>query len=390
MVTIELDQEDDPQIIFETLNARGEPLTPSDLVRNFVFLTATREGADVAGLYDRYWRAFDEPVDHPFWKQVERQGRLKRSRLDLFFFHYVTFRTGDEIKEGHLYQAFREWWDSQSSRAVTDELASLVRYAKIYRALLDPDTSSRFGRFAHRLRVLDTTVVYPTILWAAGELGVESSELHGMMEDIESYFIRRAVCGYGSKSYSRLFLEWFSKLRQSQTAPSRAALRSMLTSSQADSAVWPADDEFRRHLVADPLYLTLKPRRTQMLLEALNHALRPKHSEDIEIKSALTVEHVLPQGADALNWPFSEPSGGETIDVRWRLTHSLGNLTLLTQPLNSSVSNGPFVAKRPAITTQSLLTLNSYFQGQSEWNEATILERGSVLAAAATQLWPRP
>ena len=78
---------------------------------------------------------------------------------------------------------------------------------------------------------------------------------------------------------------------------------------------------------------------------------------------------------------------------RWTLLHSLGNLTLLTQPLNSEVSNGPFSIKRPEITKQSLLILNSYFQRFSDddtWNEDTILERGKHLAALALRVWEYP
>lgn len=93
---LQLDSEDDPQLIFETLNARGAPLQPSDLIRNFVFLTASRNNENVDSLYESYWREFDEKTESgsgakgaKFWKKEERQGRLKNSRLDLLLYHYV-------------------------------------------------------------------------------------------------------------------------------------------------------------------------------------------------------------------------------------------------------------------------------------------------------------
>jgi hypothetical protein len=96
IMRLQLGQEDDPQIIFETLNARGAPLQPSDLVRNFVFLRASRNGEVVDDLYRKYWQDFDERVEPgfgskgaKFWKKEERQGRLKSSRLDLLIYHYV-------------------------------------------------------------------------------------------------------------------------------------------------------------------------------------------------------------------------------------------------------------------------------------------------------------
>ena len=79
--------------------------------------------------------------------------------------------------------------------------------------------------------------------------------------------------------------------------------------------------------------------------------------------------------------------------MRRSILHCLGNLTMLTQPLNSEVSNGPFNLKRPEITKQSLLVLNSYFQRFSDndvWNEKTIFERGLYLADQAVKVWPYP
>jgi hypothetical protein len=95
-VVIELEDRDDPQVIFETLNARGQPLLPSDLIRNFIFLQASGT-TDIDKLYNVYWKDFDEKViastSARFWHVEERQGRLVRPRIDLFIFHYLTMTT---------------------------------------------------------------------------------------------------------------------------------------------------------------------------------------------------------------------------------------------------------------------------------------------------------
>src|SRR5690606_1085033 len=100
IMTLTLDTEDDPQIIFETLNARGEPLLASDLVRNFVFLEAARQGQDVSSLYDEYWSPFDLVENsekgvstNAYWREKERQGRLTYPRIDLFFYNYALLRS---------------------------------------------------------------------------------------------------------------------------------------------------------------------------------------------------------------------------------------------------------------------------------------------------------
>jgi hypothetical protein len=130
-----------------------------------------------------------------------------------------------------------------------------------------------------------------------------------------------------------------------------------------------------------------------MILEALEIASRGHFAEEVEIKSPLTVEHVLPQGAHDTDWPLEQSNEETETDARLRrsdTTQSLGNLTLLTQPLNSAVSNGPYSEKRPEITKQSLLALNSYFQNALQWNESAIKARGSVLADEAIKTWPGP
>ena len=93
VVTIDLDKEDDAQVIFETLNARGEPLLPADLLRNYVFLRAARNGEDVEQLYEQYWKKFDDE----FWRKPVKQGRLLRPRSDLFIQHYLASRQSYSI-----------------------------------------------------------------------------------------------------------------------------------------------------------------------------------------------------------------------------------------------------------------------------------------------------
>jgi hypothetical protein len=82
IVKLQLDAEDDPQIIFETLNARGVPLQPSDLVRNFLFLRASRKGENVDELYDNYWKDFDEKGEPGLAQKVLNFGKKKNVKGD--------------------------------------------------------------------------------------------------------------------------------------------------------------------------------------------------------------------------------------------------------------------------------------------------------------------
>jgi uncharacterized protein with ParB-like and HNH nuclease domain len=404
VIVIELEKDDDPQVIFETLNFGGVPLFPSDLVRNFVFLRANQQGAKADKLYQSHWLEYDtspaESVDgdsNLFWKRTEKQGRNKRTRLDLFLHHYLTYRTEDEVNIGHLFKEFREWWETEP-RSVDDELASLRRHSDVFRGFFVPDTSTRLGRFAARLRKLDTSTVYPLLLLLVIEgASMPTSEFNAILIDLESYLIRRAVCGLSNKQYNRFFLQLLQSLRKAG-AVNHQNVRNYLLAAQGSSTIWPADKEFEKKWVREPAYTNLGPAATGMILDAIDHQLRTSKCETIAIQGALTVEHVLPQ-TWAEHWPLDgnaalEPTADEdSEEIRNRLLHSFGNLTLLTTPLNASIQNGPFSSKRPEIAKQSSLRLNVYFQDfldSDPWNEEVILKRGQDLFDVACTVWPYP
>ncbi len=299
------------------------------------------ENAD--DLYSTHWKEYDErPAEtdagknERFWKQMERQGRVKRTRLDLFMHHYVQYRSTQDLSIGHLFYAFRSWWGSEGKRSVAGELKELRRHSDVFASVLVPDGDGRTALFAKRLQALDTSTVYPVLLLllVGGKDRVVAGDLDGIVTDVESYLVRRMVCD------------------------------------------------------------TLKPVRCSMLLEAVDRVMRTSKQEAVTINGKLTVEHVLPQQWEPPAWPAPPAEAGNedetAIERRGRLLHSLGNLTLLTQELNSSVSNGPFAAKRPEIAKQSVLRLNTYFQDATTWDESEIAKRGEKLLEHAKRIWPRP
>jgi uncharacterized protein with ParB-like and HNH nuclease domain len=403
LVEIQLDAEDDPQVIFETLNYRGVPLEPSDLIRNFIFLQASKENKDVRNLYSQWWKDYDEASGKAgkYWKEKEQQGRLFRSRLDLFFFHYLTYRVCHDIKIGHLYQEFKDWWGIEPpERSIEEELETAKRSSLVFRNLLTPTDNDQLSAFAHRIRILDMTTIYPFMLWLCENRGrVEPEEFDGILADLESYVVRRAICGMTPKNYNRIFLGLLSKLSK-EGIPRRNSLKSELLSLQGDSAIWPNNNALSKCLIYDPLYKNLGPKRLRMVLTALELASRTPRQEaelaPILLDNSLTIEHIMPQGFKPEEWPYPV----STIDdkqaqqsQRDNLLHSLGNLTLLTQPLNSVLSNGPFRLKRPGITRQTLLILNAYFQKFRDdftWDEAAIITRGQDLADVALRVWKYP
>ncbi len=402
LVSIELSGNDDPQVIFETLNARGEPLLASDLLRNYVFLRATRSGEDVPRLHKEYWAQFDEEPDDPadpagkrFWQVQERQGRSLRPRIDLFLQHYLAFKTEQEPNVTRLFHDYQRWIREKTPFAtVEEELKAVTRCAQEFRRLLSPDASTWLGSFAVRLREMDTSTVYPLMLALLTRPGLSEADLAGIAADLESFLVRRMVCGRTAKAYNRHFLQ-LTRTVKSLASMTRADFQVILLTGEGASVDWPDDAEFQLALQERPLYWELRASRLEMVLRALDGALKTSKAENVTINGDLSIEHVMPQKWE-LHWPLTsvalEASGGqeEAEQRRDAIIHTLGNLTLLTQPLNAFVSNGPFADKKSHITSNSALRMNAYFQQVSDWDEVSIQKRGETLAKLATKVWPRP
>lgn len=398
IMSLELEDEDDPQIIFETLNARGAPLLPSDLIRNFIFLQATRNGEDVDELYRQGWQHFDETVDNSlagrgakFWKQVERQGRLKNSRLDLLLYHYVGMRKCEDLKVAHVFNEFKDWWQDEP-RATQLELARICTLATHFRTFMVPGQSSRFDLFCRRLKLLDVSTATPLVLYLLEHHAPDSADFVQAISDIESYLVRRFICGYTTKSYNRTFLNRLLAEMVHGQKTDATTLRGKLLALEGDSQLWPDDERFKRDWCHRGLYQGRSTAKVRGILEALELALRGSKQESLALPDGLTVEHVLPQKWRIEDWPLVVDDM-ESRAKRERLLHSIGNLTLVTQAFNSSLSNAAFAVKRPEIVTTSLLMLNTHFQAYGEhdvWDEAQIIKRAEALFELARQVWPLP
>ena len=283
VVVIELEDGDDPQVIFETLNARGQPLLPSDLIRNTVFHQATNDPAHAANpsyaddLYKKYWQRFDtERLDQAvdgedrYWHEQMRQGRLNWPRIDIFIFHFLTMQTGSEIQIGHIFQEFRDWRD-RGFEPLEAFLSELNRYAAIFRRLVSPTGDDNVARLAERIRVLDTSTVYPFILCLLGlpTERLSKTERDQIIGDLESWLIRRFICRLTNKNYNKFFVQLLNKLREPSEAELPAIVRAELRRSDEDTARWPDDAEFRTAWLSNAIYVMSRADRVAMILSAI-------------------------------------------------------------------------------------------------------------------------
>lgn len=401
LVSIELEGGDDPQVIFETLNGFNEPLLPTDLLRNFAFQRAYREkrGEDDKtpdDLYNEYWLPFDQH----FWKRDEKQGRLKRPRADIFFQHFLAMKQASDVNVARLYHDYKTWIETESPYSrVEDELKDLAKFAGVFKKLLMPEELSELSAFAGMLNAFDVKTISPLILYLCGEADLDEASLAEALKILESFLIRRAVCCLTTKNYNRLFLQLVEGLRGKSDVVE--TLRTALLQGTGDAVVWPDDLNFKQAWLNRPLYNDLTSSRVQFILRQIELAKRTAKNEDIHIRSILTVEHIMPRAWEK-NWPMSDGTFAKNsidrllqnepnvdADNRDRLVNTIGNLTLLTQPLNSSLQNGGWSEKKPEIMKQSSLAMNRELVDATSWSDAAIMERGNALYLVASAIWPR-
>lgn len=401
VVVIDLDQEDDPQVIFETLNARGEPLLPADLLRNYIFLRAGRAGGSHEDLYERYWSGFDDE----FWRTVVTQGRLSRPRSDLFMQHFLASRQAVDIPIKHLYVEYRHWIERERPfPAVEAELAALRDQREDFRRVLTPERGDPIHAIATFMERFDMRTAYPLMLHLLA-LRLDETAWRRLSRTLESYLLRRSVVGWSTKAYNRVFLTLVKNLRKQSPEAVPEAVEESLGALTGETSAWPTDEQFGKAWMNGEAYRELNRAKLTHILARLSTTYQTNKTEELAIDSELTVEHIMPQNWLA-DWPLPDGSRGrdwnELVDAapddarasatrsRERAIHTMGNLTILTQALNSSVSNGPWPAKKPALLQSSLLPINLQLSAYDRWDEQAILKRGQALLERAIRIWPGP
>lgn len=399
LVVIDLDKNDETQVIFETLNARGADLLPADLIKNFLFRKAVINGEDVEHLNTKYWQDFESN----FWREVIKQGRLNRPRVDLFLSHYLTMMTREEVRSTHLFTAFKNFVNSNDpsdiNRGLPDSpsahIERLARFAGIFRRFLNPGEHKGLSVFMRRLEAVDTATVYPFLLFAYAELMPDRHhEFDQVLTVLESFLMRRLICNLTPKNYNRLFVDLI-KAVEKEGGVTAESVESYLRKGAGDSTRFPKDDEVRAAIFNQPLYGRLAQYKVRAVLEALDVHAHTSKTEMLPLPSGLTIEHVMPQSWGA-HWPLT----GEGLDdpvkkleltsQRNAAVNKLGNLTLITSSLNPALSNSAWSVKRPELLKFNKLNLSQYFHEKvaDVWDEHAIEMRTKYLFEHLLQIWP--
>ncbi len=376
--------QDNPQLIFESMNSTGRELTQADLIRNYILMGL--EPPLQTRLYEQYWR----PMEVDFGQ--EAYG----THFDSFMRHYLTvkMKTGEPPNVRKVYEAFKAHAHAQSPTVapawttVVEELVKDIRdFARYFCAIaLDAETDPDLKHAFHDLRELKVDPAYPFLLelyhdYATGTL--PRAEFVLAVRLVEAYVFRRAICAIPPNSLNRIFANFTKVLKKDRYLESIQAHLLGLLSQQR----FPDDEEFRRDIQTRDLYNFRS--RSYWLRRLENHGRK----ERVAVEE-YTVEHILPQNEN-LSAKWREALGTEWKRVQKDWVHTLGNLTLTGY--NSDYSDRSFDEKRdleekgqPKGFKHSPLQLNAGLGQLEKWTEDAIKTRAKKLANMAVGVWKAP
>ena len=394
LVGIRLEDGDNPQVIFETLNARGTPLIALDLLKNSVFLRASNESAETDSLYSEHWAP---ELDREHWRRERRQGRLFSKNGDLFLLQWLVVELARPVPATELFKAFQSGiLDRADCPPMEVLIPRLCWDAEVVRGFDDMPADSPERRFFDRLDLLDTTTMLPVALLLFRDPEIDPERRRRVLAIIEDFLIRRMICGSTTKNYNRLGADLVKALKGNLNEPDVVAHR-FFAEQDAAANRWPSNAEVTEAIVEKPLYGQRRRERLVEILWEIEKRWRtaaPKTEQGLSKPENLTLEHILPQSWES-HWPLDQ-SAEDPVAWREQHLHRLGNLTLTTGELNSSLRNSAWNApegttdKRRGIVKHSLLLLNSRLAEAhpESFTEHDIDRRGRQLAAEILAIWP--
>jgi hypothetical protein len=397
IVVIDLAFDENAQEIFETLNARGTPLTAADLIKNFVFQRLDGTPEEIEDAYHKYWELFETP----FWEEEITTGRLVYSRSSLFLAQWLIAQTGQELTAREVFNRFKHYVEGLEQHV--DELlprlhSDALSYQNLVKSsLVSTGKLSFLPQFLYRISTLDSQVFTSLVIW------LNDSKLKPVPEDqlklavgaIESWVVRRAILKLPTKRYNQITVELLNLLRKVDRNEVGDYVQKFLTGQSTVNGYWPNDDEIIRELNTRPIFRRLARPRMRMILEALEDKRRGfggptegKYADSTVSRGIHSIEHVMPQEWRT-NWEFT--GDDEDAAERDSRVHQLGNLTLVTKAFNSKLSNGSWEKKKSAFQEHStLLTTADIVNSGESWDDLAIENRSVSLAKVITEIWPVP
>ena len=381
VITIGLEDRDDAQQIFESLNATGQPLTEGEKVKNWLLMGLTEEVQDE--LHDEHWLAVERALD----------ARHDADLIDIFLRDVMRWRTGRRVAKDSTYDEFRRWAIRKGRdhpRRRPELCSELAGLAALYGQLTGTATdqpSRMVKRELRHLRWMGIHVHRPftlRLLWDAQrrkELGREEGSLLATLAAVSSWITRAWLADRSLAGLDKAFAELaHTRMPAGESDPTQFWIERIAEIRDERIAV-PSDAELREGIRLTSKYGGLNTRATTAVLYAMIH--REQRGE-APLRKSLSVEHIMPQ---KLNEGWRRDLGERANEIHEQHAHRLGNLTLCGDRWNPALSNHPFEKKRE-IYRESSIRMTRRLAELPAWDEAAIKRRADELAHEALRLWP--
>lgn len=406
VVDIRLDGHENSHAIFEALNARGEPLTEWEKSKNYILsLAVGDDDPDGDRAYVKHLEQYDTGA---YWAQRVSAPRFSGKRIDLFLFFFAQIELPRRRQEAsgqsdmptlsrdRLYREFRyvgEHVYRKSNEELQGLLVRLDRYAEIYKQI--DQKHGDFSDYAHlvmqRRAALNLASLIPVFMVLVDRLGY-GADLDQALRIVDSFLMRRVALKANYSGFDDVAFGYVQAIRDAPADGVCATLIEQLEKSPW-ACRWPDDDEVGLHLQDADMYKGVTSAKKQLLLRGIAqrmHEENPDLSMDFTPK-ALTVEHVAPQSWDR-HWK-DDLDFKDTDEHRLRLNrlvHRIGNLTLVTGPMNSGLGDHGWPWKKNRLEGDNLEMNRRLIEDMEGdiWNEREINRRSQILADYVNKIWP--
>lgn len=380
VINIKLDEDDDPQLIFESLNSTGLDLSEADKIRNYLLMSLAPAEQD--DLYTRYWNPIEESTKYD---------------PSSFVRDYLTMKQGKIGRIDKIYFIFKEYAENEGiSRA--ELLEEMHHYAKIYSQIDNANMSvDKLNRKLNQVRTLDSTVAYPFYMAFfdyAEKNDLSDEEKYRVLDIIEAYWARRIICNLPSNALNKVFATLHRDVLNNMnkavegTSPTYTDVLIYLLLKKGRSSVFPKDDEVKEDFATRQVYKMPANLRMFILERMENRDSKECHDVVKQLtEKTISIEHIMPQ---TLSDKWKDALGEEWERIHQQYLHTMANLTLTGY--NSQYSNLAFIEKRDMEKgfNDSAFRLNNYVKSCNQWTEAEMKQRQHDLLEVFMRLWPMP
>lgn len=372
IVYIKLDDRDNAQQIFESINSTGERLTASDLIRNFIMMNKSNEEQTL--LYKQYWRKLEAVFDNS-------------KGMEDFFRYYLAAMTEEYSAKHVLYQAFKEYWHKERESASDVELLQkLVRYSEYFVNLYYKKPDGKYLGVLSDFQSMESMMPAPFVLelseWYYFDKVISEEQYFEIINVVNGYQLRRYFNGDDTSRVSKAFPSYLKHVRKYVAVHGfenivDIVIYVLVTRNQSNNMSLPTDKALKSNLSNVNAYAM---RLVRWLLEKIENRNNPATLD----MSNLSIEHIMPQTSTAYWEEKAGVSGEEYIE----LVNTIGNLTLVTKPDNSAAGNKDFETKKKIFEDTLHIRLNKILYGMSEWTSEAIKNRSERLIDELISMYP--